>query len=618
MKLNIQMFADGKVVIETDLDKSGFESGLDKIKSIAEKGFKAVASAVGLVSTAMAGALANGVKYNSQIEQLQTSFEVMTGSADKASEIIQKLKDVGAKTPYELKGLAQTAQILMQYGFTADEAYDATVNLGDIAQGSAEKMNSIALAFGQMSSLGKVTMQDIKQMINAGFNPLQAIAEMTGETMQEVTARYEEEAISVEEVTKAMQYASSESGKFYQSMEKQSKTVAGQISTLKDNFDSLTGTLSQGLSQAISGQALPALNDLMAGMEKAFTEDGIEGLAKATGDGIANILTSLTKEAPKFIDVAVNIIENLINGLNDNTPQIAESAFLIIRKLIDSLLKMTPNLLEIGITLLLELIKGIADTIPELIPTIIEVITQIIEVILANLDKIILAGIDILIAVIEGIIEAIPKLIEALPRIINSIVVALTSPEMIMKLIYAGIEITIAILKGILEAIPQILATPATIILDFIGKFKEKFNEIKNVGKDLIQGLWNGIKEKWENLKNKVEDLGSGIISKFKSVFGIRSPSRLFRDEIGKQLSAGIGVGFEDELDNVYRDMEKAIDLEQSKLASNVESGRIFNTIQNSTPVIIELSADVDLDGQKVGRIITPTITKTIQSGGGI
>ena len=271
IKLDIQKFADGKVVIDTDLNSSGFEKGLSKMSSIAKTGFKTVGIAVGAVSGAMAGALANGVKFNSEIERLQTSFEVMTGDAGKAREVIQKLKDVGAKTPYELKGLASTTQLLMQYGFSADDAYDATVNLGDIAQGNAEKMESIALAFGQMSSLGRVTMQDIKQMINSGFNPLQAIAEMTGETMQEVNERYEQGAISVEEVTEAMRYASSENGRFFQSMEKQSKTLAGQISTLKDNFDSLTGTLSQGLSKTISGDVLPSINKLLQNMEKAFS-----------------------------------------------------------------------------------------------------------------------------------------------------------------------------------------------------------------------------------------------------------------------------------------------------------------------------------------------------------
>lgn len=584
LKLNIQLFADGKVVIETDLNTGGFNKGLSKMQSLAKTGFKAISVATGAVATAMAGALANGVKFNSEIEQLQTSFEVMTGSADKAREVIDKLKKVGAQTPYELKGLASTTQLLMQYGFSADDAYNATINLGDIAQGNAEKMNSIALAFGQMSSLGKVTMQDIKQMINAGFNPLQAIAEMTGETMQQVNARYEEGAISVEEVTKAMKYASSEHGKFYKSMEKQSKTLAGQISTLKDNFDSLTGTLSEGLSKTISGEVLPSINDLLQNMETAFNEGGIPALAEAVGNGIANMLTAIVEEAPKFIDVALTIIENLIIGIEQNLSKITESAITLVSNFIKTVIKMLPNILQLGIDLLLELITGISKEIPELVPTIIEVITQIIETILANLDKILIAGIDILIAVIEGIIEAIPKLIEALPRVINSIVIALTSPAMIMKLLAAGVEILLAIIKGILQTIPQILALPAQIILDFIGKFKQKFNEIKNIGKQLIQGLWNGIQEKWNSLKNQVSSLGNGIVSKFKSVFGIRSPSRVFRDEIGKYLAEGVGVGFEDELDNVYRDMQKAIDLETSKMSANVQTNGTYQLAMAGLP----------------------------------
>jgi hypothetical protein len=89
------------------------------------------------------------------------------------------------------------------------------------------------------------------------------------------------------------------------------------------------------------------------------------------------------------------------------------------------------------------------------------------------------------------------------------------------------------------------------------------------------------------------------------------------RDEVGKYLAQGLGVGFDDELDSVYKDMQKTIDFENAKLQANVESGNLFNTIMNSTPVEININADVDMDGQKVGRMITPTISRTIKTGGG-
>lgn len=165
LELDIQKFADGKVVIETDLDNKGFKSGLNKMKSIAKTGFKAVATSVGVVSSAMTGLIGFGVKYNAEIEQLQTSFEVMTGSAEKAKDIIKELQEIGSKTPFETKDLAEVTQLLMNYGLTADDAIDSMMMLGDIAQGSAEKMDRIAMAYGQMSSAGKVQLEDIKQMI---------------------------------------------------------------------------------------------------------------------------------------------------------------------------------------------------------------------------------------------------------------------------------------------------------------------------------------------------------------------------------------------------------------------------------------------------------------------
>lgn len=107
-----------------------------------------------------------GVNYNATIEQLKTSFEVMTGSAEKAADVVERLRIMGAETPFEFADLASITQLLMQYGFTADEAIDRMSMLGDIAQGNKEAMTSIALGYAQMSSAGKVNLQDIKQMIN--------------------------------------------------------------------------------------------------------------------------------------------------------------------------------------------------------------------------------------------------------------------------------------------------------------------------------------------------------------------------------------------------------------------------------------------------------------------
>lgn len=157
--------------INDELDKnnkktSTFSNGLSKLGGISKTAFSVVATGITAVTTAVAGGLAVGAKYNATIEQYATSFEVMTGSAEKATEVVEKLKKLGAETPFEMTDLADTTQLLMNYGLTADDAISKMQMLGDISQGSAEKMNRIAMAYGQMSSAGKVQLEDIKQMID--------------------------------------------------------------------------------------------------------------------------------------------------------------------------------------------------------------------------------------------------------------------------------------------------------------------------------------------------------------------------------------------------------------------------------------------------------------------
>ena len=236
-----------------------------------------------VATTAFAGLASIGVKYNATMETYATSFEVMTGSAEKAAEVVDELKDIAASTPFEMPELAETTQLLMNYGFEAEDALDKMQMLGDIAQGSADKMNRIATAYGQMSSAGKVSLEDVKQMIEAGFNPLQEISESTGESMSSLYDRISAGTISVDEITESMQRATSEGGKYFQSMEKQSQTFSGQLSTLKDNAQSLLGNVTSGIFEKMAQDILPKLNEVLENLNSAFEEGGFQGMLDAIG-----------------------------------------------------------------------------------------------------------------------------------------------------------------------------------------------------------------------------------------------------------------------------------------------------------------------------------------------
>lgn len=293
----------------------------------------AAAAGVGAVATGVGGLLAYGNQYNSEMETLRTSFEVMTGSAEKAGQTLERLKELGAATPYETKDLAETTQLLMNYGLSAEKAVDVLMMLGDAAQGDAQKLYGIAMAYGQMSSAGKVSLEDIKQMIERGFNPLQEISESTGESMASLYERISDGALSIDEITASIKRSSSEGGKYFQSMIKQSQTAAGQISTLQDNFAALTGMMAADTSTVITADLLPQANSILEILGQTFETSGWQGLSKAFGFQLRNALTSALESAPELLDMGEMIIRNIYDGFMGDTDKLEEAVSTVIVRL---------------------------------------------------------------------------------------------------------------------------------------------------------------------------------------------------------------------------------------------------------------------------------------------
>lgn len=274
-----------------DKAMSGVSSKLKSIGSgLQEAGKKASA-----LSVAFGGALGVGIKYNATVEQLETSFAVMTGSAEEAADIVAKLQKIGASTPFEFTDLANTTNMLMQFGFTAEESISSMQMLGDISQGSAEKMDSIARAYGKMHSSGKVTLEDINMMIDAGFNPLQQMSQQTGESMSSLYDRISSGTMSVEEITAAMQNATSEGGMYFQSMQQQSQTFSGQMSTLGDNVKTFLGNISSGIFEKLSNEVLPKINEVVSNLNTAFETGGFQGIVDSFKGMSSTMDTIITK-----------------------------------------------------------------------------------------------------------------------------------------------------------------------------------------------------------------------------------------------------------------------------------------------------------------------------------
>lgn len=337
------MAYDGSLKFDTRVDSSGFKSGIEKLGSIAKTGLKVTATAIGAVSGAFGAAVLSGVKYNSQMEQYITSFGTMLGSAEEATKLVNNLKEMGAKTPFETSDLAKASQTLLAFGTSAEDLLPTLQMLGDVSQGNKERFDSLTLAFAQVGSAGKLSGQDLLQFVNAGFNPLNEISKMTGESMAELKERMSAGGVSAEEVAEAFKHATSEGGQFYQATEAQSQTFNGQMSTLKDNAMSFIGELTQGVTNTLKDSVLPTVNGWLEELQSAFTSNGVEGVVTAFGSILADACTKLAQAAPGVVDLAVGFIQSFIKGIGDNAPQLIQAAKQIVGALVDGLIKLLPS-----------------------------------------------------------------------------------------------------------------------------------------------------------------------------------------------------------------------------------------------------------------------------------
>lgn len=208
-------------------------------------------------------------KLGMEAENSAISFEVLLGSSEKATDMLAKITDMAAKTPFEKMDLQNAAQQMLNFGVAGNQVLDYMKQLGDIAAGDKQRFQSLALVFGQVSSAGKLSGQDLLQFINAGFNPLKELADMTGESYASLQEKMSKGLITTDMVAAAMKRATSEGGKFYQMMDKMSATTGGRISTVMDNIKERTAAMFKYIAPLIS-EFLELVDAVATPIFKAF------------------------------------------------------------------------------------------------------------------------------------------------------------------------------------------------------------------------------------------------------------------------------------------------------------------------------------------------------------
>ena len=354
--------------------------------------------------------------------------------------------------------------------------------------------------------------------------------------------------------------------------------------SLDDTMAGLGETIGDIKNRVLS-DLLPSIGQLADAFGGILT--GAPGAQQAMQQAIGGLISTVVSQLPGFINAGAQIIVSLATAIIQNIPQLLTAAGQIISNLVVMLKNNLPQILDAGMQMLQQLADGILQGLPQMIERLPELIDGILAFFEENFPAILEQGVEITKELAAGIIQAVPDLVAQLPDIITSIIDFLA--ENLPQIINSGIELTISLASGIIQAIPEIvkrlpeiiaaiasglinvagslLETGAQLLTEvwngisgWIGNLTENMGEVidgiktgltngiskvADVGRDIIEGLWNGISDMTSWIGDKIKGFGESVLGGIKSFFGIASPSRVMRDQVGVMLARGMADGME-------------------------------------------------------------------------
>lgn len=584
----------GSLTYDTKLDTKGFQSGLNKIGGIAKGVAVGVGASITAIGTGLSVLVKNAVDNYAEYEQLTGGVESIFGGIEKGAEQIKKVTDTANEAWKNLtmsqndyyKNFTSTYPLMKNDIEDQNEAIEQTNRLmtleSDLANtfGYSVEQASTAINWALKGSFNYI------DNLNLGIKGTQEgfleAAHNAGYMVDDVKELTSSDILDILEKT-AEQY-----GVLGKTAEEAMKTIQGSTKATKAAWTNLVTGIADD-----NADFDKLVNDFVDSVGAMFDNllprilTAIEGL----GELIPKLGAIILEHLPEITEIGQNILNALLQGIVENTSQMTSTVTQVILSLVNFIIQNLPLILETGITILITLIRGISQALPSLIPTMTQVIMDMVNILLDNIDLIIECGIQLLVALTEGIMNALPELISRLPEIIIKITTKLI--ELTPQLLSASLRIILALGEGLIRFIPQLISKIPQIIKSMVSAFKQGVKDFANIGKNLLNGIWEGIKNTKDWLLNKIKGFAKTITNGIKSFFGIHSPSKLFRNEIGKNLILGVGVAFEkdDNLidkqindfgDDVYKKMQGAVNMETGKMAFSGTTGSISQILSSN------------------------------------
>lgn len=501
-----------------DVDKETQELE-NKLKRLKKQGEIAVAGITTALDKMTISILKGGIAYNGQIETYLTRLETLTGSAEEANKVLDRIKQDALKTPFDVSSLTQAESLLLATGMGADNARADILALGDAISASGggnEELQRMAVNLQQIKNVGKASALDIKQFAYAGIDIYGLLADSMGVTRKEASQM----DVTYEMLSEALKKASSQGGKYYGAMEKQSKTYNGAMSNLNESIEVLKGELAKDLFNAIK-KLIPILNKFVDWLGKNYK------IIKAIAIPTLVFFNTL------MLFLGVSKIITIIKALG---------------------IAITAIPYALPIAMILAIVSAIAylwnncEAFRNAITSIVEFIGNIVKT----------TGIAIKLG-----ISAMITFIRTVPLKILGFFLSIPG-----KMFNIAKDIFTKFKNGLSQVWTTVKTWLKEKVIDKIISMFNFFDAMVQAGKDLIEGIKKGIKDKWNSFKGWVSDKANDIKGFFTKPFKIHSPSKYMADMIGKNLILGIQVGYDKNVPKLKSGIENSIDSIKSSVDS--------------------------------------------------
>jgi hypothetical protein len=567
--------ADGTLIFDTNLDTSGLSTGLGKIGNVAGAAFKGVAVASGAAATGISvltkSALDGYAAYEQLIGGVETLFKDSSDAVMGYAENAYKTAGMSANQYMETVTSFSASLIQSLDGDTAKAAEVADMAITDMSDNANKMGTSIDMIQNAYNGFakGNFTMLD---NLKLGYGGTKEEMERLLADAQAISG-IEYDISSFADVAEAIHVIQTEIGITGTTAKEASSTIEGSTASMKAAWENLVvgiaddnADLDSLINQFIDS-ATTALGNILPRIETILTGIGqlIEKMVPVIMEQLPVLINGVL---PQLLESGISMVESIIQGLVSNLPALISMGMDLVTQLLNVLLDNAPMLIEAGLQAIIQLALGIANALPELIPTLVNTIIVIVETLIDNIDMLIDAAIAIIMALADGLIVSLPILIEKLPEIVNKLVATLVANA--SKLGEAAIQLIIALGKGLIQAIPTLIKNVPQILQALLNAFTAKLQIFGGIGKGIVEGIWKGISNGFNWIKNKITGWVGDVLSFFKNILGIHSPSKEF-EVIGKMCVAGFDEGIEPMLDG--SEISRSINASVRTLGANTAYG---------------------------------------------